>query len=989
MTFVLVIIALALIAYLAGRVREMRQEIRSLEQRLDRADVALSRLQQFGKPAEEDEENVGSRLLQAREEESAEAAQHTPMVVPIQPRVNIPQTSSYAVAEPPQLASAEPVDLPPLLEMAASAEPALRTSDPISENSRSVRAPEFNWEQFLGAKMLAWLGGLALFVGIAFFVKYSFDRNLIPPWMRVAAGFAIGSGLVVAGLRIRKKDYLITAQTLVATGVVILYAVSFISRSLNHLIDTSTLFLLMSGITVGAFSLAIRLDARVVAVLGMLGGFLTPLFVGFSREQPLALLGYVLVLDCGLLTVAKKKDWKFLIPLAGIATLLTEVVWVTTALRADNLISTLLMFGAITAVFVANVRFNPDADQNEPPSLFAGVLQSLVVLGTFWFVLAKSEAAMSPIILLSTLFFGNVALMALYGMTLHVVPLIFAVSACGGSLALWIHKTGTVLSACIAALLYAGLNALVPAWIAKWRDASRVWPNIASVGGIGLMLFVLFGNANPGWFFWCALLALNVVLLAVAFIRRNLVLALCGTIATAFLSLYWITHLDRAESAVVPLIIIGAFALLYFFAARPFAREAEPQDPNAIYFPAIPAAIPFFLIALLMMRLNIGDPTLLFGFVVLLNLLLIFATPAKASIFPVVGFIGTFMLEAIWFTTGGRNTASIVSLAWQIGFSVLFTFYPLFRKRSETVDWIPWSLAAIAGPMHFLFIYWTTRMLWGVLPYAGIIPAVLGLPAAMMFMVTRRFAADDAERKRFTGIFGGSLLFFITLIFPIQFHRQWVTLGWALEGAALIWLNRRAPTKWLVAVGTGLLTVAFVRLALNPLVFRYYERSNTPLWNWYLYTYGIVAAAMFAAAKWSASSEGGVPLKGLLNVLGTVLVFLLINIQIADLFATGPYLVFEFSGNFARDMTYSIAWSLFALALLIIGVKREVPVVRYAGLFLMGLTLLKLFLHDLTQLDALFRIGAFIGVAIILIFASWMYQRFIAAAKKQSESMPQ
>ncbi|MGZ8921084.1 MAG: DUF2339 domain-containing protein, partial [Limisphaerales bacterium] len=48
---------------------------------------------------------------------------------------------------------------------------------------------------------------------------------------------------------------------------------------------------------------------------------------------------------------------------------------------------------------------------------------------------------------------------------------------------------------------------------------------------------------------------------------------------------------------------------------------------------------------------------------------------------------------------------------------------------------------------------------------------------------------------------------------------------------------------------------------------------------------------------------------------------------------------------------------------------------------LMGVTLLKLFLHDLTQLDALFRIGAFIGVAIILIFASWMYQRFLSPSR--------
>src|SRR5687768_14453510 len=152
---------------------------------------------------------------------------------------------------------------------------------PVAEPTSEL--PEFNWEQFLGAKMLAWLGGLALFVGIAFFVKYSFDRDLIPPWMRVAGGFAVGLGLVVAWVKIRTKQYLITAQTFVATGIVILYAVSFIARSFYHLIDTPLLFVLMCGVTVTAFTLAIRLDGRVIAVLGMLGGFITPQMVGFPR----------------------------------------------------------------------------------------------------------------------------------------------------------------------------------------------------------------------------------------------------------------------------------------------------------------------------------------------------------------------------------------------------------------------------------------------------------------------------------------------------------------------------------------------------------------------------------------------------------------------------------------------------------------------------------------------------------------------------------
>ena len=86
----------------------------------------------------------------------------------------------------------------------------------------------------------------------------------------------------------------------------------------------------------------------------------------------------------------------------------------------------------------------------------------------------------------------------------------------------------------------------------------------------------------------------------------------------------------------------------------------------------------------------------------------------------------------------------------------------------------------------------------------------------------------------------------------------------------------------------------------------------------------------------------------LLDTLGTILAFLLLNIEIADYFTpTGTRtLTFEFSGNFGRDMTYSIAWALFALALLVAGIAKKQHTVRYASLALLGVTLLKLFLHD-------------------------------------------
>jgi len=76
-------------------------------------------------------------------------------------------------------------------------------------------------------------------------------------------------------------------------------------------------------------------------------------------------------------------------------------------------------------------------------------------------------------------------------------------------------------------------------------------------------------------------------------------------------------------------------------------------------------------------------------------------------------------------------------------------------------------------------------------------------------------------------------------------------------------------------------------------------------------------------------------------------------------------------------MTYSIAWALFAFALLLVGMKQENSWVRYAGVVLLLVTLMKLFLHDLGNLSQLYRIGAFIGVAVVLIVASFFYQRFL------------
>jgi uncharacterized membrane protein len=301
-----------------------------------------------------------------------------------------------------------------------------------------------------------------------------------------------------------------------------------------------------------------------------------------------------------------------------------------------------------------------------------------------------------------------------------------------------------------------------------------------------------------------------------------------------------------------------------------------------------------------------------------------------------------------------------------------------------------WVSAALAAPLHFYLIYDGVRTIYphnavpGLLPAVFAIPSLLGL-VALLRLTPKESRARDAQ----IALFGGAALFFITLIFPIQFNRQWITLGWALEGVALCWLFRRVPHPGLRLVGMALLLVSFARLVCNPAVLAYHERAVTPIFNWYLYTYGIVIICFFAAARVLAPPRHlalNINTPPLLNSLGTILGFVLLNIEIADYFSQpgANELTFQFSGNFARDMSYSIAWALFALLLLIIGIRKRNKAARYASLGLLGFVLLKLFFHDLSQLEQLYRIAALIVVAIIAILASFLYQRFLGESDRSA-----
>jgi uncharacterized membrane protein len=75
------------------------------------------------------------------------------------------------------------------------------------------------------------------------------------------------------------------------------------------------------------------------------------------------------------------------------------------------------------------------------------------------------------------------------------------------------------------------------------------------------------------------------------------------------------------------------------------------------------------------------------------------------------------------------------------------------------------------------------------------------------------------------------------------------------------------------------------------------------------------------------------------------------------------------------QMVLSVFWGLVGVATIFVGLRRDVVIVRVAGLALLGVTVAKLFLFDLATLTAGYRVVAFIGLGLLLLGGAFVWQR--------------
>jgi len=163
------------------------------------------------------------------------------------------------------------------------------------------------------------------------------------------------------------------------------------------------------------------------------------------------------------------------------------------------------------------------------------------------------------------------------------------------------------------------------------------------------------------------------------------------------------------------------------------------------------------------------------------------------------------------------------------------------------------------------------------------------------------------------------------------------------------------------------------------------------VFNWYLYAYLTAAVSMLVGAWWLKKTDDRLPgslprASTLIPAAAVILLFLLLNIEIADFYAAGPEITFRFGVTLAQDLTYTIGWLFFGLLLLTAGIYVHSRPGRVAAVALIAITTSKAFLYDLGSLGGLYRVGSLVGLAISLSLVAVALQKFVLQSPKEASS---
>ncbi|HEY4560606.1 MAG TPA: DUF2339 domain-containing protein [Lysobacter sp.] len=356
---VLLVVLLAWTLGLRRRVANLEGEVAWLRSRASTATAAAPEARESQPGPVDDAPTLAELLRQSTSE-------HAPPVEMPAPRVPDPAVQERIATPPP---------LPPLA--AAPVQPAPRPYESQPYESSRQEPPRYQPADAGGSRfdgladtVRRWftegnvpvkVGVLVLFAGVAALLKYAVDqRKLNLPIELRLAGIALAA-IAALGFGWRQREARRAFGLALQGGAIgVLLLVTFAAFKLYHFIPAGAAFGISVALVAGLGVLAVRQEALALAVLGVLAGFLAPIWLSTGQGNHVALFGYYAVLNAGIVAIAWRRPWRLLNLLGFGFTFGIGTLWGALSYRSEDFSSTepflvlfLAMYLAIPILYAA------------------------------------------------------------------------------------------------------------------------------------------------------------------------------------------------------------------------------------------------------------------------------------------------------------------------------------------------------------------------------------------------------------------------------------------------------------------------------------------------------------------------------------------------------------------------------------------------------------------------------------------------------------
>ena len=251
-----------------------------------------------------------------------------------------PQPAPVAYAPPPLPQYAPPQYVPPQYT-------------PPPQTAMPPPMPPPVLETQVGLNLVNRIAVVTLMLGTGFLFKYGVDNDWIGPGMRVILGILAGLVSLFAGDRMTSRGHRVFAQGLTGLGLGLLYLSFWAGASFYEIMSRPVGFLGMVATTVLSGFLATRYNSQATALLGMTGGYLTPIALSTGEDRPWFLFSYLFLLNLGGMLHARSRGWSVITPYALLATVGYYGGWAVDHFTAENrtvaTVFALLFYGQFAA----------------------------------------------------------------------------------------------------------------------------------------------------------------------------------------------------------------------------------------------------------------------------------------------------------------------------------------------------------------------------------------------------------------------------------------------------------------------------------------------------------------------------------------------------------------------------------------------------------------------------------------------------------------